>query len=65
MTLLERGFEACAAGLREFGYSSVTAQQIETAHGRWKRGESAEDIIEQFAFRDFNDRPAIFGERDA
>ena len=65
MTLLEEGFKALAASLVEFGYSDVTAAMIREAHGRWKRGEPAEGIVDMFAVKEFNDRPAIFGRPDA
>lgn len=62
MDILEQGFAACAAGLREFGYSGVSAEQIKAAHERWRKGEDQPGIIGKFAERDFDERPEIFGE---
>ena len=63
--LLQRGFDACAKGLTEFGYKGDTADMIKEAHDRWKRGEEQPTIIGKLAERDFNECPEIFGTKDA
>jgi hypothetical protein len=63
--LLNRGFAACAKGLSDFGYSGVTAQAIKVAHDQWRKGQEPQTIIDRFAFKDFDDRPEIFGTKDA
>jgi hypothetical protein len=60
-SILEQGFEAQAKSLVEFGYSGITAEMIETAHGKWQRGDEPEGVIEMFSFRAFDDHPEIFG----
>lgn len=57
------GFEACAKGLREFGYPDVTASKIEAIHDKWIKGEDQSmDVIAMFATKDFAKYPEIFGE---
>jgi len=59
--ILQKGFEAQAMALRDFGYPDVTADQVSVAHAKWLKGESMSGIIEMFCERDFNERPDIFG----
>lgn len=64
--LIQRGCAAIARGLREFGYPSVTAAQIEDYHQRWLKGEKfSGDVIALFAERDFESRADIFGTPEA
>jgi hypothetical protein len=63
MTMLQRGFEAQAKSLREFGYSDVKAADVAAAHAKWLAGEEMTDIIEMFCESAFNDHPTIFGTR--
>ena len=64
MSVLQEGFEAVAKGLREFGYPSVTTEQIAEAHTRWKAGDKAEGVIQMFAFKDFDEHPTVFGAKE-
>ncbi len=64
-TMLERGFEAQAKSLVEFGYPTVTAEEVASAHARWKRGEKADEIVAMFCERAFEEHPSIFGRPDA
>lgn len=58
---MQQAFKAVANALVEFGYPDITAAKIEEAHGRWKRGEEAADIIDMFARREFDEHPKVFG----
>lgn len=59
--IMQQGFKAVANALTEFGYNGITPSQIEEAHGRWKRGEDAADVIDMFARREFDEHPEVFG----
>lgn len=63
--MLKRAYEAVAKGLREFGYPDVTAAMIQEAHAAWLAGKTAgqlpHGVIGQFAERDFEKRPDLFG----
>lgn len=62
--ILEQGFEASVAKLTEFGYHGITPEMIKAAHTRWLAGGEPDDIIERFAFDDFDRYPSIFGIRE-
>ena len=59
--LLQRGFEAQATSLRQFGYPDVTAKMVAAAHAKWVKGEELTDIIEMFCGSAFEDHESIFG----
>jgi hypothetical protein len=61
--ILQEGFEAQAASLRDFGYPDVTAEMIREAHRKWMAGEDLVGIIEMMCERAFEDHPRIFGEK--
>ena len=61
MSILEQGFEGQAKALRDFGYSSVTADDVRKAHEAWNVGEGAKDIIGMMCEKAFTDYPNIFG----
>lgn len=63
-TILEQGFEAQAASLREFGYPDVTAEHVSTAHRAWMKNEEPSDVVAMFCERAFAEHPMIFGKRD-
>lgn len=65
MSILTQGFEAQACALREFGYSGVTSDDIAKDHERWKRGDTARDVVFAFNADAFKKHPAIFGVPDA
>ena len=65
MTLLRKALEAQLAMLQDFGYPSLEIEALETAHANWKAGKPAVGVIESFAFRDYDERPELFGEKDA
>lgn len=56
--------KAIARSLVEFGYNGVTPDQIDKAHARWNAGYEPANIIERFAFKDFDEHPAHFGRKD-
>ena len=59
---LNAGFEASVRGLREFGYHDVTSEMIREIHAAWIAGkEPPHGVIGQFAVRNFDDYPDIFG----
>lgn len=60
-SILERGFEAQARSLREFGYPDVTADMVRQAHEKWVAGQEASEIIGMFCERAFEEHPEIFG----
>ena len=60
-SILQQGFEAVATALREFGYSGVTPEMVEQAHGAWKSGDQPSGVIAMFAVKDFDEHPEIFG----
>jgi hypothetical protein len=60
-SILEQGFEAQAASLRDFGYPDVTADMVREAHAKWISGKPIENIIERFCEGAFEDHPQIFG----
>ena len=60
---LERGFDAQAKSLREFGYPDVTAEMVAAAHAKWLAGEETGDIVSMFCVSAFEEHPEIFGER--
>jgi hypothetical protein len=62
--ILKGAYKAVADALTEFGYNGITPTQIEEAHGRWKRGEDAADVIDMFARREFEEHPRVFGTPD-
>lgn len=64
MSILTQGFEAQACALREFGYK-ITLDDIAKDHERWKRGETAGDVVFAFNADAFKKHPAIFGVPDA
>jgi hypothetical protein len=59
--ILDQGFDACVAKLTDFGYTGITPEMIRAAHTNWLAGGKADDIIENFAFGDFDKYPQIFG----
>jgi len=59
--VLNQGFDACVASLTEFGYSGITTDMIQKAHESWLAGNEPDGVIEHFAFKDFDEYPAIFG----
>ena len=59
------GFEAVKRSLTEFGYPDITIAQIKTAHSNWLVGDEPKDIIEKFAFGQFETYRDIFGEANA
>lgn len=59
--ILDQGFDACVAKLTDFGYTGITPEMIKAAHTRWQRGDEPGDVIERFAFGDFDEYPNIFG----
>lgn len=59
--VLDQGFEACAKGLTDFGYDGITPERVKEAHGRWVRGDEPKDVIDRFAFGNFESYPAVFG----
>jgi hypothetical protein len=61
--MLERALQAQLKMLQEFGYPSLTLPTLETAHANWKAGKKAEGVIEMMAFRDYDERPELFGEK--
>lgn len=63
--ILTLGFEVQAKALREFGYPDVTAATIQAAHNDWKKGLPAKGVIAIFSIKEFDERPEIFGKRDA
>jgi hypothetical protein len=62
--ILEKGFEAQAKSLVEFGYSGITAEMVKIAHDKWVKGDEAEGVIEMFSFKAFEEHPDIFGTPD-
>ena len=64
-TMLERGFEAQAKSLVEFGYPDVTAAEVAAAHAKWLAGEAATDVVAMFCESAFAEHPMIFGKRKA
>lgn len=54
-------FEAVSKALVDFGYPDATVAKIEVAHARWQAGKEPADIIERFAFGDFDKYPEHFG----
>jgi hypothetical protein len=60
-TVLERGFEAQAKALVDFGYPGITAAMVKERHAEWKAGNELTDVIGKFCEKEFNDRPEIFG----
>lgn len=60
-SLLEKGFEAQAESLRQFGYPSVKASDVRDAHEKWTRGEDLTDVIAMFCQSAFEEHPEIFG----
>jgi hypothetical protein len=63
--LLDQGIDACVEKLTDFGYNGITPEMVKQAHRNWKAGKVATDVIELFAFDDFDKYPEIFGRADA
>jgi hypothetical protein len=61
-SLLQRGFEAQAKSLREFGYPDVTAAMVAAAHAKFMAAEPMSGVIEMFCESAFKEHPVIFGE---
>ncbi len=59
--ILAQGFEAVVSSLTEFGYAGITTDTIQKAHESWQAGNDPDGVIEHFAFKDFDQYPAIFG----
>jgi hypothetical protein len=63
--ILKQGFAAQARAMNDFGYSSVTPDQVEAHHREWKAGgKTGADVIKAFNFGAFEQHPAIFGVPD-
>jgi hypothetical protein len=56
--------QAVARALTEFGYSGITADTIDKAHANWRAGKTPANIIERFAFDDFDKHPEHFGGKE-
>jgi hypothetical protein len=63
--ILDQGIDACVEKLTDFGYNGVTPEMIKLAHARWQNGDEPGDVIERFAFDDFDKYPTIFGKPNA
>lgn len=62
LTTLQRGYEAVARNLREFGYPDVTAGMVAEIHDAMKSGkELPHGVIGMFAKSQMEERPDIFG----
>jgi len=59
--VLQEGFEAQAKALDDFGYTSVTADDVRKAHEAWIVGEEPSNIIGMMCVKAFNKYPSIFG----
>lgn len=59
---LEKGFEAQAQSLRQFGYPDVTAEMVASAYADWKAGREPADVIAHFCVSTFAEHPWLFGE---
>lgn len=57
------GIDAVSKSLIEFGYPSATPEKVRQAFARWQAGDEPADIVERFAFGQFDDYPTIFGKR--
>lgn len=61
---LDRGIEAVARALVDFGYPSVTEAQIRSYHTKWLDGGQEDDIVFKFAEKEFIEYPEVFGRAD-
>ena len=63
-TLREKGFEAIAASLVDFGYSDCTGEMISDIHAAMVEGkeEIPHGIIGNFAADQLRSRPDLFGD---
>lgn len=64
MADMQRAYKAQAKALVEFGYTGVTAEQVERDHKAWLKGKKASNVIGMFNERAFEDYPDIFGTRE-
>ena len=60
-SILQRGIEAQVQSLVEFGYPTVTAEEVAAAHRKWLAKEPATEIVAMFCEQAFDEHPSIFG----
>lgn len=51
--ILEQAFESQARAMRDFGYPSVTADNISAYYTDWIEGREAKDIVARFSVGTF------------